>query len=317
MHIPDGGRYEMLPHSMRYFTITDIAIGAEPRNFITEPILTDWHVDTDKPDMARLTNVQFRNNDTWVDAVDAWVHGNTPGTQAIGIPKLFMGQSSIEMRGEFRVRSIPKSIMILFEKAHLSSLQINGNEVDLSNAYAMPLWDKSCMAVDITPWICVEQNRISGMLKYEPFKTSMENDAFIGNWCMPSCDIFLGGSFRLLDRAITADNGDSLSMPIDLSMQGWKEYCGVLDLTGSVDIDLSRAESIIGMKVNMMAEDAVEAVVDGKSIGTRITWPYIFDINEFEAGTHSIIMRISSTSGNILASPSVWGVASVEWLIEQ
>lgn len=317
MNIPDGGRYEMLPHSMRYFTITDIAIGAEPKSFITEPILTDWHVDTEKPDMARLTNVQFRNDDTWVDAVDAWVHGNTPGTQAIGIPKLFMGQDLIEMRGEFRVSSIPKSIMILFEKAHLSSLQINGNEVDLSNAYIMPLWDKSCMAVDITPWICVGQNKISGTLKYEPFETSMENDAFIGNWCMPSCDVFLGGSFRLLDGAITADTGDPLSMPIDLSVQGWKEYCGVLNLTGSVDIDSSQAGSIIGMKVNMMAEDAVGVSVDGKSIGTRITWPYIFDINELEAGTHSVTMRISSTSGNILASPSVWGIALLEWLIEQ
>ncbi len=269
--LPDGCRRSIRPHSTCYYVLSGKTFGkarVPPRKHI--PIRTTWTVRTDFPNMARLAGLEFGGGDKWHAAISPPVYGPCAGQPSIGIPPALRGETTIPMRGRFECRSVPESVLILFEKNHLTGLSVNDSEVDLSAAYPLRMWDSSCMAVDIAHLARTGANIVRGALEYKSFETGTTNDAFLDDWLMPGCDVFLGGSFRVAEGAIESDEMRPMKLPIDLSERGWREYDGILSLTSTVEIDEPLARSITGVKVGMLAEDCLELLIDGKPLSRAL-----------------------------------------------
>lgn len=308
----------VLPHGTLYITVADQSFGNESTRplFDAVPMESRWNVDTERPNMARFTNVQFYHEEKgWLDPEETSVMGFSKCRYEMGIPRAFGGRTHIKMRGEFTRADLPDTLDVLFEKDHLSELKINGVEVDLSKATKRLVWDQSCRLVDIRPLAVEGKNVVEGTLKYDEFETRMFNGAFLMDRPMPRCDVCLAGSFRYVDGK--AERRVDMTMPIDWSKDGWEQYHGILTLSGEVDVDPSIANRVRGVTVDLASEDCVEALIDGKSIGRKIMRPYAFQIEGIEAGAHKLQLRITSTSANILGEPSPWGIKSVGWLCDR
>lgn len=303
------------PHATLYVTSTEAPLGKRQcPSGVLQPIHAEWLVSSDRPNMARLRNVRFQHGDRWIDALDSSPFGAKTGPTASGIPMELRGRTSINVQGEFTCESLPERLSLLFERDHLTSLAVNGVEIDLSKTHPLSIWDTSCAIVDITRAVSRGRNVFSGTLAYEEFETTIRDDAFFHNWCMPRCDVLVCGSFRLIDGAIHADDRSPLTFPADLSEAGWSEFDGIISLTARIDLDSSLAEAVTGIEVDLIAEDCVEVLLDGRSLGRRIARPYTFSLDHIDAGEHVITIRLSSTSGNALDEPSRWGVRSICWV---
>ena len=223
--LTEGRKCEMLPHSTRYFTVTENALGDASTRLVAEltQLTSAWSVETDTANMARLTDLQFLKGDEWIDAIHQPTYGEPAGQPAIGIPPLFHRQSRIPMRGRFECESVPESLSILFEMHHLASLQVNGVEVDPATSRQLCIGNAHRVeSVEIDRLAKIGANTVSGIIEFQDFEPSIECDAFLGEWCMPSCDVFLAGSFRAIDGVVRSESAEPLSLPIDLSNEGWQ-----------------------------------------------------------------------------------------------
>ncbi len=314
-----GGKMEfvMEPRSCRYIALTSEPLGQPASDEPTSRIQVEaeWSVTTEQPNMARLSKVQFRHKTLgWLDAAKPNVPGSPGYGPATRIPLEFEGAERIEFRAAFEVESLPESLGLVFERGHVESLAVNGVPLDLSQAVEMPIWDLSCRHIDATAAVATGTNTVEGVITFERFETSVVNDGFYHYHPMPHLDVCLSGSFRLIDGRISSDDGEPFQLPLDLSVSGWEQYCGIARMSARVELDEALAARVRGIAVELTAEDCLEVLVDGASVGKRIVRPYVFGLGPLAAGSHVLELRISSTSGNILDKPSRWGVASVEWL---
>jgi hypothetical protein len=311
VHLP------MLPHSTRYMTLSDLSVTGEkdadePQS---SPVMGEWTVSTEKPNMVRFSSVEFMHEELgWLSAVDSTVVRGARKGPFTGLPIEFSGRTRIEMRGAFDCTSVPDSLGMVFERAHLDALSVNGVTVDLSTARKLPIWDTSCHWVEISDLVREGVNQVSGTLVYQEFETGIVNQAFFGTQPLPSCDMCLAGSFVLQNGAISRDERVGHCLPIDLGGAGWAEYDGILDLTCRIDVDAEHAEKICGLSIDLVSEDCLEMLLDGKSCGRRIMRPYDFAIETMSPGEHELKLRITGTTANILGDPSPWGITKVNWL---
>lgn len=305
------------PRTCRYFSVTPRELAAKSEIPSEElPISAEWSASTETPNTARLSNLRFEHDELgWVDAEARRLWGIEDGKIRISIPREFAGKCEIRFQGEFACAGVPESIGILFERAHLVCLKVNGVDVDLDRATQTPVWDRSCALVDVRGLTRDGANLLEGTLHFQTFETSVVNHAFFAFRPMPTCDVCLAGSFRLLDGTITPDSCEPAALPLDLSASGWEQYSGILTLRATVEVCQELAGRIVGLLVVLAAEDCVELRIDGRPVGMRITAPYLFDIEHIAEGQHEIEIRVSSTSANVLDEPSPWGVDSLSWMV--
>jgi hypothetical protein len=313
---PTAAAWNWRPHTTRYFTLTATPLPATagPRPQATDDDATpaggipvsDFHVQTPagRSNLAHLRQAEFRRPDgTWVP---------TPAGEAGGfsrLPVAFFGATAVEFRAEFACGgAVPADLAVLFEAAHLTRLSINGRPVELAAASPATGWDASCRRAEIAPLAVPGVNRVEAVLAFAAFETSLRNEAFFINQPMPSADLCLAGAFRGLDGRLEADPGTLLPLPLELGAAGWPEYHGLLHLAATVTVPAGTAENIRTLELEMVAEDAVEAWLDGHLLGRCVTWPYRFEINALTAGTHQLELRLAGTSANLLGRPAPWGL---------
>jgi hypothetical protein len=307
---------ELAPHFTLYVTVSEKSLGrrAEGEAQVGVPVETVWAVSTERPNTVRLSAVEFQHEARgWLPSTDTSVLGFGVSRYPMGIPRDFHGATRIPMRGAFTCESLPGRLGILFERGHLESLLVNGRRVDLSAAEPTLVWDRSCAMVDVRDQAVLGLNTVAGVLAFERFETSLHNQTFHCEDPMPTCDVCVAGSFRCV-KGVIAEAGKPLSLPLNLTEQGWEQYDGVLALHGSVLVGRELAERIKGIRADLVAEDSLEVLLDGVSLGRKITGEYRFAVGSMEAGTHRLTLRLSSTSANILGEPSPWGIRSVSWI---
>jgi len=314
--LDDGFHTTVLPRTCRYFSVTPRELAAKSETPSEQlPISAEWSVNTELPNTARLANVRFLHDELgWIDAEARRLWGIEDGRMRISIPREFAGKREIPFKGEFACAGVPEAIGILFERAHLTCLKVNGADVDLGGATRLPAWDRSCALVDVRGLTRDGANLVEGTLHFQHFETSVENHAFFAFRPMPTCDICLAGRFRLLGGEVVPDSCEPVALPLDLSTSGWEQYSGILTLRTTVDVPELLASRVRGLVVELAAEDCVELRIDGSPVGKRVTAPYRFDVTSISAGRHEIELRVSSTSANILDEPSPWGVNRMSWL---
>lgn len=233
------------------------------------------------------------------------------------MPVELAGQERIEFRAGFEVESLPERLGLVFEAPHIESLSANGIALDLANAVEVPIWDLSCRMVDATAASTTGANTVEGVLLFQRFETSVVNTGFYHFHPMPCLDVCLAGPFRLTKGGITRDERPLFRLPLDLSDSGWEHYPGIASIQTRVELGVDLAARVRGLAIDLSAEDCLEVLVDGVSIGRRIVRPYVFQVGRLAAGAHTIELRVTGTSGNILDQPSSWSVESVEWRCEE
>jgi hypothetical protein len=316
----DHGRqaqWTMPGHSTRYVSVSEKSFGKN-KNQKTEtfPIHTEWKITSDRPNMARVSGLQFFDEKTgWLNPVKWSFSQKTPPRFLTTLPDIFQGRTQITMRGEFFCESVPDQLGVLFERDHLAALSINGKPVDLSKTPSLPVWDDSCVMADIRQWAAPGKNTIEGTLKFQSWETSIVNDAFFRRPLLPSCDLCLAGTFRLTGNTLVKDSGRPVSLPVNLSTAGWEQYTGVLNLTGRIAVDADLAGKITGILIDPIGEDPIEVRLDGVSLGTRITSPYHFDLPSLTPGPHELRLRLAATSANILDTPERWGIKTINFVM--
>lgn len=310
--------WQLEPHETRYFSISNQAVGsAISASTGSLPLDTQWTVTTERPNMSRLTNMQFFHDGQWLDAVNRPVWGDmTSSRQPNGIPVELRGATDIPLRAAFTCETIPDALGLLFEGGHVKEIAVNGMPLDLIQAAALPVWDASCRLIDIRSYINEGENAVTATLTFQPFETTVYNDAFYRNCPMPSADIFLAGSFRGCAGNVNNDSTDVVELPVNLADAGWAEYDGVLTLQTTVNVDATLAERIRGIAIDTLAEDALEIFLDGKSLGQQIIRPYSIPAT-VAPGMHTLGIRIASTSASLFGchNPGAWGVTTVHWLL--
>ncbi len=317
--VQSGADITVAPRTCRYLSVTEapLVVAEAPMELAEVRIDAEWSVSTGFPNTARLASVSFLHTDMgWLDGVARHLWGADDGRMHLSIPHEFAGCCEIPFRGEFTCAGVPESIGILFEGGHLAALKVNGQDVDIRRAGSRPVWDKSCRWVDVQGLVREGANLIEGVLTFQKFETEIDNHAFFAFKPMPWCDLCLAGSFRLINGHIVPESDEPLLLPLDLSAAGWEQYSGILSLSAAVDVPEQLAPRVLGLAVDLPAEDCVEMSVDGIPVGKRITGPYRFGVQDVSAGAHEIKLRVSSTSANILDEPSPWGVSSVSWIVE-
>ncbi len=302
----------MAPQGCLYLSLTSSAVpsSAQPVSGQQQPLEVMWGVTPETANTATLAGMEFHSADGWIAATSMDPFIPELPRNCTGIPAALRGETHFEMRAQFECESLPAQLGMLFETEYLRSLTVNGHRVDLSQAQEAIVWDKlGC--VDILGLVKVGTNQVTAQLEYPQFETSVHNDAFFEADVMPSCDVCLMGDFRLVDGVITAESFTPQPLPISLMQQGWEQYMGVMSLNGRFSLSEQQASQIVGFDVELLKHDCLELLVDGQSLGKRVTPPYRFDVDGLAAGYHTLTLRVSSTSGNLLFLPADWGVAGV------
>ncbi len=300
--------YVLDGHRCAYLSVTDKALPAQPciQDGRLLPIDAHWQVEPEAPNTASLAHMEFRGEQgDWLPAVN--VHPFVPiePRNCTGIPAAFRGQSQFEMRSSFECDGVPSQIGLVFEPEYLRSLVVNGHNVELCQADCVELWDKlGC--IDISGLIKLGTNTVSACLEYPAWETSVHNDAFFEADIMPSCDMVLYGPFRVINGAITFEAAPVSALPISLEQHGWEQYMGIIELKAEAELP-SGAGALV---LEPIMQDSMELLVDGVSLGKRITAPYRFTLPEGIAGKHQLTIRLSSTSSNLLYRAIDWGIVS-------
>ncbi len=313
----NGSINETIPaHGTLYFSVSESSFSEttciEPHEQII--LETSWTVTTERPNMARLSNLEFLHTEKgWLKAEDNSILEVGKSCYPTGIPLALFGYTQIEFRGEFTCTGTDESLSVLFESNHLKTLLINDSPVNLDDAGPMPVWDQSCCRVRVGDLVKDGVNTISGVLQFKQFETSLTNQGLLCDGVMPLCDVCICGEFRLLNNELVCNSDSSFTMPLRLNEEGWEQYDGIVVLQAKVNIDKDIAQKGKSLIVDSIAEDCLEVIIDGVSLGKCIASPYSFTIKDLTAGEHEIKIRISGTSANILAQPSPWGIKSVCW----
>lgn len=315
-----GGKFKqrMSQYDTVYLSVTDIDIANDlfPQKKESIEVECDWEVVPERKNLAALDNLKFRHKQQgWVDAV-LWSIVRTKDAQRInGVPNIFRGSEGVQFTGSFRCANLTSSLGLVFERDLIESLEVNGQLIDLSQMQSYVVWDASCVYIEISHLIVTGENIVTGKLKWDRFETEIVNDNFFGSGLMmPACDIFVAGDFRFTNSEINSSQFKKLSTNTDLSLAGWSQFIGVLQLNTTLEIDLELAKEICGIEFNLLREDSIEVLLDGKSLGVRVSSPYCFDIPKIAVGKHDIAIRISSTSEGMVGDQSKWGVKAIRWL---
>ena len=301
---------ELCPNSTLYFSVSDAPFGrmVSQTELHPAPLEVDWTVQTERPNMVRLSGVEFLHAELgWLAAEDMSIMAAAKSRYPTGVPRAFFGYPRITFKGEFGLQGIDDSLSVLFENRHLQSLKVNGVAMDLCNAESMPVWDQSCSRVSINHLAHEGRNLICGVMVFDQIETSLTNNGLLCDGVMPNCDVYVSGSFVCTDGRLIAGDRRSYSMPIDLSANGWEQYDGVLVLSTKVEIDERVGDRVQGLGVDLASEDCLQVLLDGEPLGNRIVRPYHFRIDRLTPGIHELQLRITSTSANIMGEPSRWG----------
>lgn len=298
-----------------YFSVSSLpfshkTIKAQYSEFL--PIDAQWSISTDNLNTARFLNIQFYHNEFgWLGPE---ISPSETKTSSVLIPSFFKEQTSIRMRGEFNCGDVPSKLGVIYEQEHFASLIVNGQSVALDNSQAFAGWDTSCRYVEISAFACQGTNIVEGTLLFEKFETTLFSHGFFTERpVMPTCDVCIAGSFKLLENVLVDFQNELFSLPCDLAKMGWSQYSGMLSIVAHIDIDQNIARNIRGLEVELISEDALEIFWDDISIGQKISYPYRVVLDSVLPGQHHLKLRISSTSGNILDEPSCWGIRTVGW----
>jgi hypothetical protein len=96
----------------------------------------------------------------------------------------------------------------------------------------------------------------------------------------------------------------------------WRNYHGIIKISGKVEIDPLLADKVKAIRLNLISEDAAEVELDGVLLGRRISPTYDFTVREkLVAGSHLLAIRLAGTNANFFDKPAAWGIESVQWVV--
>ena len=143
------------------------------------------------------------------------------------------------------------------------------------------------------------------------------NDAFFADGLyMPACDMFVVGDFELVGGRLKPRRAQRTVGFVDLAEKGWSQYMGKVQLATRVDLNEQIAKHVRGLEVQLLREDAIEVLLDGKVLGRRVMGPYCFDIADIAGGEHELTVRIASTSEGLVGEQGKWGIEGIRWLCD-
>lgn len=316
----------MEPQETCYVSITqDPIVTAGPHRELLaesadklEPLTALWRLSSGNT--ARLSAVEFRDADGfWHQAVDpSFLRDQKPRCH-IGLPEVLAKKRAsgtpISARATFDCRTLPERLHLIYERQHVKAIRINDAVLDVGAARPSPLWDHTCVSIDIQSLCQAGVNRVELELAYAPWEFEVQTDSFFRRRLMPSADVFLAGDFVLQGGQIARQERIGHQLPLSFDQLGWAEYYGIMILSATVDVSADLARRIRGVALELVSEDAVELLLDSQSLGVRIAGRYTFLLPELGSGRHALTLKISGTTANLFGTPASWGVKGAHWLV--
>ncbi len=320
IHRDRGHEWSLSAYRTVYISISNTPIASSDTKTEEMPLAAEWTITTERPNMSYLSNLQFQHPQKgWMDpgpwGYACFYRQESDRRYVTTIPTAFAGMTHIPMRAEITLRDTPSSIGILYEKEHLETLSINGISIQLGDSISIPVWDSSCRYIDISSAVRVGYNTVNGTLRYADWEVNHLGKGFVVlETSMPTCDVRLAGDYRFLNEDIVCDKHLPMSLPLELGEAGYSQYSGIAVLTATLNVP---DDSVIGLVVDPIREDAVEVLLDGVSMGRCIARPYRFLSTGIPLGRHEVQIRIAGTSANIMDEPVPWGIRSVGWIVRK
>ncbi len=232
-----------------------------------------------------------------------------------GFPTLsndFIGASDIKFETGFNVEDLTK-IGILAESKYIKDIKINGQKLDNPYTKKEFIWDYSNIFIDLTDYVKCGENKLSFTLGFEPWETSIKNEAFFCHGPMPSVDVCLAGDFVFKDGTIKKYENEMKSLPICLEDEGLAYTYGKAILTGS----FTKTEDMENIKLDIIGDSACEVRIDDKTIGSSIS-DYIFPVKDISNGEHKIEIVLTGVSASLMIynannslSPTLYLILSI------
>ena len=313
-HRADGS---IPPYSTRYFSVTAQPLAAEAGEHAIRnaSIEAGWRIEPLGGNMACLAEIRFRHEDRgWLRAQGLPLFAGAPCATDSGIPCDFAGETRIAMEAEFSCEAVPERLAIGFEEKHVGALRINGVALELSRSVPLDGWDRSCLQIDILSHVRPGRNLVEAALLYRPDETNLESQAFYWYRPMPSADIVLTGDFQTPNGALRPQSSRTASLD-DLCAHGWAPLGGIMRYRAEVTVTPDEAAAICGVRADMIAEDGLEILLDGRSLGCRIQAPYHFALTDIAEGVHEIEMRLAGSGAPIFGTRAPWGVQAIDWMV--
>jgi hypothetical protein len=305
------------PHETAYVSLSSDPLGETRKRSSgtrrTRALKCAWRMARKQRNIARLQELRYLD-----EASGEWIPGEASPKGAdcqeseLSIPRSFGGRERIRFSALFKCEFIPRDLSALFEAGYLVSLSVNGNEIKLEEAAPTEAWDPCCRAVPIAENAKIGLNKIEGELRFPAFETEIKSDAFYSFHPMPTADVFLMGSFSILDGGLSEDCalGDA---PMDLSRLGRPDFSGTILL----ESEIATPGDAVALKIEPVNEDCVEVALDGVSLGRRFGAPYEFPLPAKFSGRGELSVKISNSSMNQWRKPEPWGLKSASLVCEK
>ncbi|MBQ7256085.1 MAG: hypothetical protein IJS60_00125 [Abditibacteriota bacterium] len=210
------------------------------------------------------------------------------------LSKEFIGAGDINFEAEFNVEEITK-IGILAESKYIKNICINSQKLENPSFVKDFIWDYSNIFIDLTDYIKVGTNKISFTLGFEPWETSIRNEAFFCHGPMPSVDVCLAGDFLFIDETIKKYDDKSKSLPLTLENEGFAYTYGKVSMTGT----FTKTNDMENLYLDILGETSCEVKIDNKTIGCAIS-EYIFPIRDISTGDHKIEIILTGVSASLM-----------------
>lgn len=213
----------------------------------------------------------------------------------------------LPVRAAFKADVVPADISIVFEKAFVSQMKINGRAVDGKEAAAGML-DDSFRAASITGLVTPGENSVEFVLECDAGERGISGDA---NPVLPP--VFLSGAFAVKDKAIAG-------LPAEIETgswvsQGFPRYSGSVTYRRTVNLDSRLEARLMNRRAFLVVaayRGVVKARLNGADLGVCAWGHYRFDISgKLVSGRNELEIDVTNTISNLLARSIPSGLESV------
>ena len=210
-----------------------------------------------------------------------------------------------------QVGDVPASARLLAEEGLVERVKINGHGLgggpygQVNDPWSRDRYlDPFGISADITSLLKAGENTITGLFQPEMYERNMAGTWYHKDNIQPTLDAFILGDFGFQDQRIVAPAAELDASPWE--HQGMRYYSGGVTYQVTLNVPDDAAAASDGRPLWLEVdcrENVVELLKDGRSLGTRITYPFLIDVSDaVTPGENRFELRITNPVGSLLSA---------------
>jgi hypothetical protein len=220
------------------------------------------------------------------------------GTEDGSIPKPFRFAPAVRFRCTIRMDTVASNVRLLFEEGLLEKVEVNGQRIG-------DQWDRDryldpfgC-STDITDLLRPGENTFAGLFQPEIYERWMEGTWYHHENIQPTLDAFVLGDFAVRNDVLGAAPEQMSGEPWE--RQGFAYYSGSTSYAVTLDL-AEKPDGPVWLEADVR-QNVLEVLKDGRSLGVRVTHPYLVDVTDVVApGPNTFELRVTNPVGSLLSA---------------